>query len=899
MYADTCDVNSVALYSIAEPLMVRVRLNKAERETTAMVDSGSEGNFIHPDIVRKYDLITVTRERPLKVTHVQGGTVALVKEQAITAVKIGGHREIAVFDICPIGKHRIILGVPWLKRHEPRIQWTKGEISFPSPYCQGKCIKEKATCGRTIAKDFEGQLQGLKPVGDKDPSSEAQYPHAPQEDDYSSVDHLEVDAVSIEDKDKIPEEYHDFIDVFDGDKARKLPPFREGLTFKIDFKAEAELPKPAKMYRLTPGQKEEAWKQIQELRECGMIEPSESPMAAPLFFVPKKDGTQRMVIDYRKLNDITVRDAYPLPNMEALLETARGAKVFSKFDLKSAYNLIRIRPEDKWKTAFVTPWGLFQFTVMHYGFVNAPACLQRYMDHILESLIHKDPASVSVYMDDTGTFAKDKDEAVQINREVLKRFRKAGLYCKPSKCEFHKDQVELLGVIVNSRGFEMEDKKVQTVQEWPIPKTLTELRGFIGFCNFYRRFIKNFALISRPLHDLSKKGVRFTWGPEQQRAFEQLKEAVAQEPCLAHANLDYPFRLETDASEFAYGAALSQKQADGKWHPVAFMSKAMLPAERNYDTYDREALGIVKPLQHWKYWLQGGRKPTEIITDHKNLLAGFNDRPTPSKRHLRWLEMLRHYDYVVGYRPGKLNTVADALSRRADHYPQGKEPEPRKPFPEEIIRPIEELEAAAINLDGTGETLEWAYCNMVVTDATLQEEIRKETQHGDPVGEQGLIWVPKTSDLRRRVVELYHDTPITGHLGIAGTYELASRGYTWEGMHDYIRQYVLNCRTCTRAKKRNYKAHGLLKPLPIPEGPWQWTQSDHIVKLPGHKGLTRSTWWWTDLPRWHISSPPREGKRGGPSGLTPQACMEATWDTPHTLHGPTWKLHIQVHAKDV
>ena len=209
--------------------------------------------------------------------------------------------------------------------------------------------------------------------------------------------------------------------------------------------------------------------------------------------------------------------------------------------------------------------------------------------------------------------------------------------------------MELLGVTVSGKGFGMEEKKVTAVQDWPAPKTLMELKGFIGFCNFYRRFLKNFSITARPLHDLDKKGIPFIWTSAQQNAFDQLKKMIAEELCLAHANLDNTFRMETDASNYAYGAALSQKQEDGKYHPIGFMSKSMLPAEQNYDTYDKEALGIVKPLQHWHYWLQGTKKPIKIITDHRNLLSGFNDKPMPSKRHLRWLEVLWHFNFVVGY----------------------------------------------------------------------------------------------------------------------------------------------------------------------------------------------------------------------------------------------------------
>ena len=281
--------------------------------------------------------------------------------------------------------------------------------------------------------------------------------------------------------------------------------------------------------------------------------------------------------------------------------------------------------------AFITPWGLYQFNVLHYGFSNVLACLQRYMDHILSDLIQQQPAKVACYMDNIGIFAKDKEEAIELCKKVLDKLISVRLYCKASKCKFFKDEIKLLGVTVNKHGFGLEDTKVTDMQNWPVLMNLKMLKGFIGFCNFYHQFLKNFSIIAQPLHELDKKGVDWKWGEEQQKAFNKLKEAILSEPCLAHTSLDKTFRMETDTSAFAYGAALSQKQDDGKFHPVGFMSKSMLPTERNYDTYDREALGIVKPLEHWQYWLQGTKKPIKIITNHKNLLNGFNNRPTPSK----------------------------------------------------------------------------------------------------------------------------------------------------------------------------------------------------------------------------------------------------------------------------
>ena len=224
---------------------------------------------------------------------------------------------------------------------------------------------------------------------------------------------------------------------------------------------------------------------------------------------------------------------------------------------------------------------------------------------------------------------------------------------------------------------------------------------------------------------MDKKGTPWIWGEEQERAFLKLKEMVASEPCLAHVDLGKGFRMETDASNFAYGATLSQKQEDNRYHPVAFMSKLMLPAERNYDIYDKEALGVVKPLQHWRYWLQGSRKPIQIITDHRNLLTGFNNWPTPSKRHLRWVETLRHFNYVLGYRPGNKNLVADSLSQREDLKPGEEEKPEFRPFPEEKMIPMKELEINGIGVDQEVEVeTEEIALALLQTDGDLQETIR-------------------------------------------------------------------------------------------------------------------------------------------------------------------------------
>ena len=453
-----CGINVITPYSITKQFFTKVWINEAV-EIKAMIESGSAGNFISPATIEKYGLKTQMRDMPLSVTHVQGGLVGVVSEQVTCEMSLGTHRETLTLNVIPLGRHAIILGMPWLRVHNPNMDWETQKVTFNSEYCNRGCI-------------------GIT------------------QEEAEELEDMEIAAVSEKEKAIIPEEYHEKLGTFDIEKARALPPSRGEYDFKIDFIPDAKIPPPVKPYRLTPPQLEEARSQINELEASGMISKSTSRMAAPLFFVPKKDGRQHMCIDYRKLNEITVHDAYPLPNMESLLQAARGAKIFSKFDLCSAYNMFRVRPGDQWKTAFVMPWGLYEFNVMHYGFVNAPACLQQYMDHILAPLIYKVPAQVTVYMDDIGTFRKDTPDAIDLNTKVLTILERVQLYCKAEKCAFHKDQINLLGVTINSDGFGLEDKKVSDVRSWPVPTNLTALKGFIGFCNFYCRFLKNFSIVA-------------------------------------------------------------------------------------------------------------------------------------------------------------------------------------------------------------------------------------------------------------------------------------------------------------------------------------------------------------------------------------------------------------------
>ena len=829
-------------YALTRHLSVPVYLNKAEKPNSALLDSGAVGNFIHEELVQRLGLVRTPRA-PLPLLDVKGIKIGQLEFQVKVDMRVGAHEESIVLDVAPIGSHRLILGLPWLQAHDPIVRWSTGHIQFTSQYCNLHCLPQP--------HDVFAQQQ---------PQRERSHALEDSKTDFAEVSAMESDLVEIFAIDlmpsateealqkMIPPEYHDYLDVFDPEgPMRKLPPLRPGYDFEIPLDPNKPLPKPARPYHMSPAEREDWVKWRDTMLAGGLISkaPPNTPVAAPFFFVWKKDGTRRPVIDYRKLNDITMKDSYPLPRIDEMLERMQGSKIFSKFDLKMGYNQLRIKPEDVWKTAFMTPDGPFCMNVCTFGFAGAPPYFQRWMNDTLAPVLVK---QVESYLDDSGSHHKEKDEHVQVNREVLQLFRENGLFANAKKCEFHKDRMEFLGVEVSPEGFEMEHVKVDAVRRWKPPGTVRAVREFIGFCNFYRRFVKSFSEIARPLHDLLKDGQRWQWTDREQHAFETLKRMICESPILIHADPEKKFQMETDASNYAYGAVLSQKGEDAKHHPVAFYSKSMNPAERNYGISDKEALAIIRGLQHWRHWLEGTKEPVRIVTDHRNLEYFKNPRAL-DRRQLRWLEQLTHYNYEIAYRPGDKNSAADALSRKEEHKPHQLEEE----TPTTLFTPERFIEVAMIAaIDSLLATLESNEVSYTLTDGQLVEKIAEKTRLVDPLEwprgyelneelvlvlkETGKVWVPPDEELRREVLAAHHDGKIAGHLGMAGTLELVGRKYWWTDMVDFTRRYIQGCYSCARNKHRNQRPAGLLQPLPTPEGPWLWTQSDFITELPPSRG---------------------------------------------------------------
>jgi len=415
-------------------------------------------------------------------------------------------------------------------------------------------------------------------------------------------------------REHVPSHLHDFEAVFAKESFDTLPDHRPW-DHAIEL-IPGGTPKGCKVYPLSPSEQVELDAFISENLSTGRIRPSKSSMASPVFFIKKKDGSLRLVQDYRALNAITVKNRYPLPLISELVAQLREAKFFTKLDVRWGFNNVRIRPGDKWKAAFRTNRGLFEPLVMFFGLTNSPATFQTMMNDIFCDLISE--GVVVVYMDDILIFTRTLEEHRAVTRRVLQILEQHQLYLKPEKCEFERTRIEYLGLIVSENSVEMDPVKVAGVKEWPAPTSKTEVQSFLGFVNFYRRFIRDFSHIARPLFDLTKADTKWTWGETERDAFEGLKNSITSAPILASPDDSAPFRVEADSSDFATGAVLSQLSAeDGHWHPVAFYSKSLTPVERNYKIHDKEMLAIIRALEEWRHFLEGARKQVEIWTDHK------------------------------------------------------------------------------------------------------------------------------------------------------------------------------------------------------------------------------------------------------------------------------------------
>ena len=386
--------------------------------------------------------------------------------------------------------------------------------------------------------------------------------------------------------------------------------------------------------------------EVGKMLSRGVIEPSDGPWSSPIVLVTKKDGTTRFCVDYRRLNEVTRKDAYPLPRIEDNLDALQGAKYFSTLDLISGYWQVEVTPEDRDKTAFtVGGGGLYRFITMPFGLCNAPGTFQRLMERVLQGLQWE---TAVLYIDDVVVYARTVDQHLSRLEEVLRRLRKAGLKLKPSKCKLLSRRVEFLGHIVSEQGVEVDPAKVAKIRDWPMPQNLRAVRSFVGLCAYYRRFVPEFSTICKPLFLLTQKGQPFVWGDAQQVAMDHMKQLLMSAPILGYPQPTGMYVLDTDASNVGIGAVLSQVQ-DGEEKVICYASKVLNKAQRNYCVTRRELLAIVEFVKQFHHYLYGAK--FLVRTDHAALYWLLRKKD-PEGQMARWIALMQAYDMVVQHRPG-------------------------------------------------------------------------------------------------------------------------------------------------------------------------------------------------------------------------------------------------------
>ncbi|KAK3545988.1 hypothetical protein QTP70_018944 [Hemibagrus guttatus] len=723
-----------------EPMQLgRSRLAAQGHRPRALIDSGAAVNLIDRALVEELGIPTFPCVPSLRITAIDSQPIGegyLTRQTELLDFRVGlFHHEQLAFYVTASPANPVILGFPWLRHHDPQISWRSGELARWSPACLKGCLRDPVPrpCGTSRVDEMTSAAHG----------------------------HL-------------PHQYTDFMEVFSEERAARLPT-HQVWDCAIDLLPNTSLPK-GRVYPLSLPESKAMEEYIETALDAGHIRPSTSPTAAGSFFVGKKDGGLRPCIDYRGLNAITVRYPYPLPLVPAALEQLRGARVFTKLDLRSAYNLVRIREGDEWKTAFHTTSGHYEYCVMPFGLTNAPAVFQALINGVFQDLLGK---GVIAYIDDILVYSSSMEEHVRMVREVLGRLQQHHLYAKLEKCEFHRSTVTFLGYVISRHGVEMDVVKVQAVTEWPAPNS-------VG------------------------KPKKLTWTDPARSAFQQLKNCFTTAPILRHPDPDLPFVVEVDASSSGLGAVLSQRHGEpGKLHPCAFYSRKLTSAEVNYDVGNRELLAIKAALEEWRHWLEGARHPFQVLTDHRNLeyLRGAK-RLNP--RQARWAIFFTRFAFTVTYRPGSKNGKADALSRQFE-----ADDEPTQP---DVILPATAILAP----------VQW----------NLIEEIRRaHTDEPPPAGcPSTKLFVPL--HFRQQVMQWVHEAPSSGHPGIRRSTQLVRNRFWWPSLGSDVEEYVRSCPMCAQVRTSRLLPEGLLEPLSIPRRPWSHLSVDFLTDLPDSGGFT-------------------------------------------------------------
>jgi len=841
----------------------------------ALIDTGAGGKaFFDKTFAQTLGLRLRKLRRRIRLYGFDDTCLDKITHYARLQLEHNGRREWINALITNLGSQKMILGLPWMKENKVNFDWEQERLVFPPRYDYGHDPEPLVPweLAGTTNHDHDKDSFDIRMV-----SATTIYRIARRRGyqifavSLADVEKALEEKPTTDPREKLPPEYHDLLGTFSRKEADKLPRHR-AYDHRIELlpgKEEGHGFGP--LYGMSRNELLVLKKYLEDNLSKGFIRASRSPVASPVIFVRKPGGGLRFCVDYRKLNEITVKNRYPIPLIQETLARLSQARWYTKLDIIAAFNRMRIAEGYEYLTAFRTRYGLFESLVMPFGLTGAPATFQHYINDVLRPFLD---LFCTAYIDDVLVYSKTLREHRHHVRQVLVALQEAGLQLDIDKCEFHQEQVLYLGLIISREGIKMDPTKIQAILDWEEPKNVRDVRGFLGFANFYRRFIDGYSEIVVPLVNLTKKDQVFSFDTACQRAFKTLQEAFVSAPVLRHFDPDLPCIVEADSSDYATGGILSQVEQDGTIRPVAYFSKKLAPAEYNYEIYDKELLAIIRCFEQWRPELEGAAFPIEVLSDHKNLQY-FCTTKQLNARQARWSEYLSRFNFVIKYRPGKQGQKPDALTRRSQDQPtQEAAREARRQRP--LLDPSLFVRRARYGYDPktldptlylrledheqelheptviTGLTVNQLIDREYEKDTFLQEtlellrsgkrrskhislsecELRKNDQNQDRLYYRGRLVIPDLDELKLKLLQYIHDSPIGGHPGRTKTLDLVSRSYYWPNMYETVRKYVASCHVCQRSKASREAYQGLLRPLPIPDRRWEDISVDFVVKLP-------------------------------------------------------------------
>src|SRR5882724_2764171 len=718
----------------------------------SLVDSGASDSFIDSAFVQTQHL-PAHNIPPIKLHLIDGTSNSVISQALHLQIHFPtGESQYLTFYVTLLDQScTIVLGYCWLTRYNPSIDWVLGSIFFWQPLQHESEISPSTETFPSsvplpnVQNPFPELPKSVPPVTSRKPPTvtlinAATYFHASKLEDSECFQlrisfpevtgHSTTTSEPPVNMNSVPEDYHEFTDMFSKSKASKLASHRPyDLKIILD---EGTTPPFGPIYSLSQEELAALCKFIDENLATGFIQPSRSPHGAPVLLIWKKDGSLRLCVDFRGLNRISKKDRYPLPLISDLLDAPRKAWIYTKIDLRHAYHLIRLSPGDEWKTAFRTCYGSFEWLVMPEGLTNASVAFQQFMNDIFVDMID---VIVIIYLDDILIYSDNITEHKAHIREVLRRLCANRLFSHADKCEFHVTSCEYLGYMLSPEGLTMAPYKVQIIQDWPEPRKVKYVQSFLGFANFYCCFIYGYSKITVPLTCLTCKGTPWHFSNECHSAFEALKKAFTTAPVLTHWILDTQITVETNASDYALTTVLSITTSNGEPHPIAFHSRTFSAPELNYDVHDKELLTIFEAFKRWRHYLEGSGLPIDVVTDHRNSQY-FSMTKILTRRQARWSEYLSGFNLVIRFRPGKLGTKPDALTRRWDVYLKEGNSDYASVNPQNY-RPVFTSEQLASSLRATTLSIPVLRGSLIMDAERLHSNIRSQLRD-DPISAEHL-----------------------------------------------------------------------------------------------------------------------------------------------------------------